>query len=89
MLARTNFGSADLGRYGEAEDEIAHMQTPDDRVDHARFARLLRHVQFAASTGTADVAARGGHVRVSDEKLWRLCLSPCRSERDRPVTVAT
>ena len=24
---------------------------PDDRVDHARFARLLRHARFAASGG--------------------------------------
>jgi hypothetical protein len=29
---------------------------PDDRVDHARFARLLRHVQFAASGSRAPDA---------------------------------
>ena len=29
---------------------------PEDRVDHARFARLLRHVQFAASGSRAPDA---------------------------------
>jgi hypothetical protein len=29
---------------------------PEDRVDHARFARLLRHVQFAASGSRAQDA---------------------------------
>ena len=27
---------------------------PGDHVDHARFARLLRHVQFAASGGREE-----------------------------------
>jgi len=29
---------------------------PDDRVDHARFARLLRHASFAASGSRAQGA---------------------------------
>ena len=30
---------------------------PEDRVDHARFARLLRHAQFAASGSRAEGAS--------------------------------
>ena len=30
---------------------------PDDRVDHARFARLMRHAQLAASHGRGDDGA--------------------------------
>jgi hypothetical protein len=43
---------------------------PDDRVDHARFARLLQHAQFAASGGREP---GGSFARPSAEEIehWR------------------